>query len=282
MPNAKDNPNVRPRAELGEFLKKKRLGLHQADYGIAREGKGIRRTKGLRREDIAHLTHVSLSWYTWLEQGKDIRVSVEFLSRLSDILRLAPAEHRYLLRLCGQPTHAVGKFQATPEIGEHLIRLLETIRGAAFVINMRWDVLAANRYAEALFGIKLADQRDRPNVLELMFFDEAHMALMPDWERDAQKAVAKFRLDTSESESPEMSAMVTKLREDSAAFDRLWRESGVAERSEETRTLLHPRVGELSLGYTLFSVGDRRDLRLNVYVAADEATERKLDQLLSP
>ena len=236
----------------------------------------------MRREDVAYLTDVSLSWYSWLEQGKDIRVSAEFLSRLSNILRLTPAEHRYLFRLCGHPAPPRATFQENPEISGHLTRLLQAIRGAAFVINMRWDVLAANRYAEALFGIKLTDHRSPPNILELMFFDEAHMALMPHWEMGAKKAVAKFRLDVSESGSPEMLAMVARLRDGSATFDRFWRESGVAERSEEARTFLHPGVGELSFGYTLFSVGDRRDLRLNVYVAADASTERKLEQLLAP
>ncbi|WP_231586449.1 helix-turn-helix transcriptional regulator [Cupriavidus basilensis] len=269
---------VKPRTELSEFLKTKRAELNRDDFGIGHTGR--MRSKGLRREDIAHLAHVSLTWYTWLEQGRDINVSPGLLSRLANTLRLNEAERRYLFRLCGLQLNSGRKLLTSSDVSQGLARLLSAVRGVAFVINMRWDILAANRYAKALFDIDLPSIGYRQNVLELIFLDERHKALMPHWEHDARKAVAKFRLDLTEAGIPEMVDLVAALREQSTLFDLFWREAEVASRSEEVRVFTHPRVGELRLEYTLFDVGDQQDLRLNVYVPADPLSEQKLDQLL--
>ncbi|MFT4193022.1 helix-turn-helix transcriptional regulator [Ottowia sp.] len=278
MTESSDTNPSRPRLELGEFLKKKRAALKRSDFGI--ESAGPIRSKGLRREDVAYLTHVSLSWYTWLEQGKDISVSARFLSRLADALRLDEAERRYLFRLCGQQAPQGRPLPDGAGASPQLVRLLGAIRGAAFVIDRRWDVVAANRYAEALFGIRLPVQAQPPNVMRLLFLDGAHRALMPDWESDARKAVAKFRLDVREAAMPELEAMVAELRGLSAEFDAFWREAAVASRTEDRRVFRHPAVGELRLGYTLLDVAGRPDLRLNVYVPEDESSVQGLDRLV--
>lgn len=103
MEMQEDQRSAKPRADLSEFLRAKRAELSRDDFGICHTGR--MRSKGLRREDIAYLTHVSLTWYTWLEQGRDISVSPRLLSRLASTLRLNEAERRYLFRLCGlQPS----------------------------------------------------------------------------------------------------------------------------------------------------------------------------------
>ncbi|GMG92323.1 transcriptional regulator [Cupriavidus sp. TKC] len=278
MEMQEDQRSAKPRADLSEFLRAKRAELSRDDFGICHTGR--MRSKGLRREDIAYLTHVSLTWYTWLEQGRDISVSPRLLSRLASTLRLNEAERRYLFRLCGLQPSTGRNLLKRQDVSQGLVRLLHAIRGAAFVINMRWDILAANHYAEALFGINLSSLDHAPNVLSLIFLDERHKGLMQHWERDARKAVAKFRLDLIEADIPEMEELVADLKMKSASFDLFWRDAEVASRLEEDRVFVHPRVGELKLGYTLFDVGDRQDLRLNVYVPTDPLSELRLDQLL--
>ena len=271
------NP-ARPRAELSEFLRKKRAGLKRGDFGISSAGRA--RSQGLRREDVAWLTHVSLSWYTWLEQGKDISVSARFLARLADVLRLDEAERRYLFRLCGQQAPQEHVMPAGHGVSSRLQRLLDAIEGAAFVIDRCWDVIAANRHAQALFGIRLAADAPPPNVLRLLFLDDAHKALMPDWDKDAAQAVAKLRLDLSEGGASALQELVAELRSRSAAFDGFWREAAVASRAEDGRVLCHPAVGELRLGYSLFDVAGRPDLRLNVYVAEDAPSAQAMRRLV--
>ncbi|MFT4103072.1 MAG: hypothetical protein QM674_18960 [Burkholderiaceae bacterium] len=186
-----------------------------------------------------------------------------------------------MFRLCDRQAPEGSRILDHRDVGPRLARMLGAIGGPAFLINLRWDVVAANRYAEAFLGIRLADQEQAPNVLKLVFLDDAHRALMPDWEQVARKAVAKFRLDSSESEMPEMRDLVAELRGSSTEFDRFWSESDVASRRDETRVFVHPQVGEMRFGYTLFDVGDRRDLRLNVYVADDDPSQQRLDRLMS-
>lgn len=275
-------PVIAARSELSAFLRKKRSELDPAWFGIARVGQ--RRTKGLRREDIAHLAHVSLSWYTWLEQGKPIKVSAQLLGRLARTLKLSNAETRYLYSLCD---HRMPDVAQPPEGGSQvsirLIAMLNSIAGPAFFINRRWDVLSANRAAEAVFGIQILKADDDLNILELIFLNDDHRKMMPNWERDARLAVAKFRLDVTESlPEDDLLEWADELRNKSSEFAAFWAETAVSDRVEDEKFFHHPKVGLLNFGYTHFHVSERPELRLNVYTAADAETERKMALLYNP
>lgn len=271
----------KPRTELSTFLRTKRAQMSKNCEAIGEPRRAP--AKGLRREDVAYLTHVSLTWYTWLEQGRDISVSARFLSRLARVLNLNEAERRYLFRLCGREVpRGASTLDASQVASPQLERLLHAIQGPAFVINMRWDIVAANQYAMALFGVKLSLPAGSPNVLKLIFLDKAHRALMPDWENDARKAVAKFRLDVYEAGIEEMDQLVCELLDSSREFRGFWRDAGVASRKEESRIFARPAVGVLRFNYSLFDVADRPGLRLNVYIAEDDESDEKLRLLTLP
>src|SRR5579872_1919297 len=137
------------RHSLGEFLRSRRARLSPGAVGLP---EGVRRrTPGLRREEVAQLAGVGATWYTWLEQGREVRPSVEVLGALARALRLDPAERQHLFTLAGRPlpeTRTVG-----PEhVGEPLKRMLASLTmQPAYVLGRRWDILAWNPAAAALF-----------------------------------------------------------------------------------------------------------------------------------
>src|SRR5205814_9449046 len=136
-------------AELGEFLKNRRARLAPAAIGLPLRAR--RRTPGLRREEVADLAGVSASWYTWLEQGRDIRVSPEVLLGIARALQLEPAERAHLFRLAGHAPPATET--ATAAISPRLQRVLDHWDPfPAHIAGRRRDVLAWNRASEIING----------------------------------------------------------------------------------------------------------------------------------
>src|SRR5690242_3470091 len=137
------------RVELAQFLRTRRARVLPVDVGLP--GGGRRRTPGLRREEVAQLADVGVSWYTWLEQGRDIHVSEPLLERLARALRLTPTERAHLFALAqGRP--AASPLIAPAGVSEALQRVLDVHPFPALVATMRWDYLAWNTAAVRLYG----------------------------------------------------------------------------------------------------------------------------------
>ena len=155
----------RTRTELTEFLKSRRERLAPEDVGLPVGRR--RRTPGLRREEVAALAGVGVTWYTWLEQGREIGVSADFLDNLARVLKLDAAERRHLFLLAHErPPAEPGKtFCTVPSLAARLIEDLAP--HAAYIINLRWDVLASNTPADHLFGFSRHDKGNR-NMLRLL------------------------------------------------------------------------------------------------------------------
>ena len=113
--------------------------------------RGRRRTPGLRREEVAHLAGMGVTWYTWLEQGRDIKVSEQVLAAIAGTLRLDPYERAHLYTLAGHPAPPMERDSAAiPGAVLVMVRQLEPIPAA--LINARFDLLAGNRTYERLVG----------------------------------------------------------------------------------------------------------------------------------
>ena len=140
----------RRREELADFLRTKRSSLQPEDVGLPDGSR--RRTPGLRREEVALLAGVGTTWYTWLEQGRDVRASLDVLEALARALRLTPAERSHLI-LLGRGEHAKPCKAPAEEVSPNLRRLVENIGpGPAYLLGRRWDYLAWNRPFEAVFS----------------------------------------------------------------------------------------------------------------------------------
>jgi transcriptional regulator with XRE-family HTH domain len=172
-------------------LRSRRERLTPADVGLPNGFR--RRTPGLRREEVAMLADVGTTWYTWLEQGRDVRPSNELLSALAEALRLDPTERRHLFALYDQ--RVPERPPPGPErVDEPLRRMLDSLTGQpAFVLGRRWDVLAWNRAAEVVYGPYGRLEGDERNMLHMVFADPDHRRLLVDWEAVARLSLAMFR-----------------------------------------------------------------------------------------
>ncbi|HEY1720727.1 MAG TPA: helix-turn-helix transcriptional regulator [Magnetospirillaceae bacterium] len=270
MPPVNDNP-------LGSYLKDRRTKLDPAAFGLAPTR---RRTPGLRREEVAQRANVSVTWYTWLEQGRGGAPSADVLDRIAAALMLTEVEreHLFLLGLGRQPEV---RYHVVESISPRLQRVLDSLEfSPAFVRTPTWDVIAWNRAAAAVLGDYGAVPFEQRNILRRVFCDPASRARMADREHSTRFLVAAFRADAARAgASKEIEALVDELSHASPEFASLWRENDVRHYGEGTKHLLHPSGGKIALEYSSFAVDGRPDLGMVIFnpaTAADVALVKSL------
>ena len=274
-----------PRAELAHFLRSRRARILPADVGIPAGSR--RRTPGLRREEVARLADVGVSWYTWLEQGRHIHVSEPLLERLARTLCLTPTERAHLFELAqGRP--AARPVLAPTTVSGALQRVLDAHPFPALASTMRWDVLAWNAAAARLYG----DFGQRPiaqrNGLWSLFTEAPRRALLPEWEQNARTTVARFRLDAARAKDrTEFDALAADLANVSPEFARFWGEHDVVEVTERSKEIVHPEVGkiEFELVTLAHSEPEGQVFRVTLYaprVGESTVRARRLFGLVTP
>lgn len=269
------------RRELAAFLRSRRERLTPASVGLAEGFR--RRTPGLRREEVALLAGVGTTWYTWLEQGRDVRPSPEVLSALADALKLDVAErrHLYLLNDREPPSLRPSGAEAVPA---PLLRMLDSMTGQpAYVLGRRWDVLAWNRAAAVVFGDYGRRHGDERNVMHMVFADPAHRRLLIDWHLLAPAALAMFRAASVRyAGDPDFERLIAKLKSASAEFEQWWPRHEVLGPFAGRKRIDHPKAKRMHFEYTSLAVADQPDMRLVAYMPLDEErTAAKLERLLN-
>src|ERR1700739_4286231 len=179
--------------ELGEFVGAQRERLAPAASGLPAAAR--RRTPGLRREEVAQLCGLSVTWYTWLEQGRDIALSPSALPRLADALRLRRAERAYLFELAGKRDPAADE-TVVEQIPPALAACVKAIAAPAYVLDRSWTARAWNAWAQRLFAGWLDGAHDR-NLLRFIFLAPSARMLIHDFNERARRVVAEFRADVS-------------------------------------------------------------------------------------
>jgi transcriptional regulator with XRE-family HTH domain len=239
-------PNDLQRQELGDFLRAQRARLTPEAFGFRG---GRRRTPGLRREEVAQLCGMSATWYTWIEQGRDVSASPSALARLARILGLSTAERSYLFALAGKadPSSA---FDSSNDVPAAVIDALTAIALPAYVLDRTWTARAWNARAERLFvgwldGSNAAIGGDR-NLLRYVFLSDLARKLIRDWPERAKRVVAEFRADAGRHlDDPPIKSLIDDLAASSETFARLWTEHAVLGREGGERTFDHPLDGLL-------------------------------------
>ena len=228
------------------------------------------------------LAGVGTTWYTWLEQGRDVRASAEVLSALADALNLDPAERRHLFVLNDRPPPQI-RPSGPERVEEPLLRMLQSLTGQpAYVLGRRWDVLAWNRAAVALFGDYGRLEGDQRNIMHMVFANPAHRRLLTDWEEVAPVALAMFRADSARyAGDPEFERLIAVLMRASGEFRKWWPKHEVLQTLSSVKRIRHPARGRMAFEYTSFTVADQTDMKLVVYTPLQEdRTVEKLDALL--
>lgn len=252
------------RRELGTFLRGKRAALQPEQVGLPPGFR--RRTPGLRREEVALLSEVSVAWYTWLEQGRTIQPSARTLSKVLDALQCSPEDRQYvrgLLRDVAAPPDDTWD----PALQQVLDALMPA---PALLLNRHWQRLAQNA-SVGLLGISLnllLDVEDSRSLIDLMFLYEETRDAVVNWPDQARQLVAAFRLDSSRYPEDEwFPQKVVALSGASAEFAQYWAEQQVRQLAATQVRLQHADVGELTLNTTWLQVMGAEHLKLLIFTA---------------
>ena len=268
---------VGPGAALGNYLRGCRSRL-KPEPGNERR----RRTPGLRREEVATRAGVSVTWYTWLEQGRGGPPSTEVLERLAASLEL-DADNRELLFLLAQQRPPPLAPAAPPAVAPALQRVLDGLpTSPAIVKTPTWDIVAWNDAATSLLTDYAALPVCSRNVLRRLFGDPAARESLPDWEANARFAIAVFRIDVARvGGSAEADALIDELRTSSADFRRLHADTEVRSHGVGVKRLMHPQAGLLTFEYSAFAVDGADGLTMIVFTPASAADARKAEATLA-
>ncbi|XAS72586.1 helix-turn-helix transcriptional regulator [Micrococcaceae bacterium Sec5.1] len=255
------------RKELGLFLRTRRNQALRSDYGLPPVGRS--RERGLRREEIAFLSGVSVTWYTWLEQGRDISPSRQVLEAVARTLHLSDTGLSYVLSL--------GGYSSSPPAGPvaadapaHVQRLLDALDpNPSYALSPDWGIAGWNRAYEALYpNIGTFDAADR-NLLWLVFTDPYIRDLLPDWEVTSKRFLAEFRAETGQRlGDPDVEFQVERLKQASPEFQESWDRYDILGFESRERLFHHPAVGVLQMEHHQVSPSDRPDLHIVVYTPA--------------
>jgi transcriptional regulator with XRE-family HTH domain len=269
------------RAELADFLRTRREAIRPEDVGLP--GGGRRRTPGLRREEVAGLAGVGTTWYTWLEQGRDVRASSSVLEAIAGALQLTPAERAHLM-LLGRGEQVVPLKGPREKVHPTIKKLVEGLNpNPACIIGRRYDFLAWNDAHSAVFGDPSQMPDGRRNLLWGIFMDPGRRTLHADWNEGSRRLVARFRAQAARHVGdPDFEDLINALKEGSAEFREWWELHEVASSGVGRKTLNHPEVGKLVFEHAVFHPQENLDQRLVLYSATPTAnTPEKLKRLLA-
>jgi transcriptional regulator with XRE-family HTH domain len=273
---------VKRRVGLADFLQNRRARLYPEQFHLPTFGR--RRTRGLRREELAQLVGVGVSWYTWLEQGRDIQVSDQVLERLASILQLNAEERRHLFLLARGPVprrNELDSKQFTPNATAQAI--LDGFVYPAMLFDERLNVVGWNEGARRVFGDYATRSERERNVLWFHFMHPSSRVFRVNWEREARGCLASFhaRYDRS-PDDPWFNELIAELRATSPEFRSWWPEHDIVLDCGGLNEINHPQVGRLALYSTAFPMPEQPELHMVVYTPLDqEETAAKLRRLMA-
>jgi transcriptional regulator with XRE-family HTH domain len=270
------------RKELAHFLRTRRERISPETVGLP--GGSRRRTPGLRREELALVAGIGVTWYTSLEQGRAILVSTQVLESLARVLDLNAVERNHLFLLAREQQPA-DPYPFTSSVSPALQLILDRMgMYPAYVANPRWDLLAWNQAMMRVYTDFGALPLRERNILRLTFTHPLRRILLASWEKDAQGLLALFRASTERYVGePWLKELVAELEFASPQFRAWWPHHAIQATHTEKKELHHPLVGRLVLQPATFQVTDAPDLRMVIYTPLAEAnTAKKLAQLMEP
>ncbi|MDH6551430.1 transcriptional regulator with XRE-family HTH domain [Streptomyces sp. SAI-117] len=265
------------RHELAAFLRHRREHITPEQVGLVRGRR--RRTPGLRREEVAQLSAVGVTWYTWLEQARDIQVSVQVLDALARALLLDPTERSHLFQLAGavDPTPATVCPSITPAVRQ-VLEQLEPL--PACVQNSRYDILAYNRtYGLLLCDLDAVPPEDR-NCMILSYTDDDWRSSIVHLPEVQRLMAARFRATMAgHLAEPAWKMLLHRLRTESPEFREVWDRHEVIEHRGRRKEFMNRYVGRVSVDHTDLWLGPEAGPRMVTYAPADEESRRRLERL---
>lgn len=267
------------REELSRFLKAARAKL--APVGVGLPAGERRRTRGLRREEVATLAGMSVTWYTWFEQGREVQLSAPMLERLSRTLRLSPNEREFLFALAQhRPPPLATRRDETIHAGTQ--HLMESLSIPALVIVEDWTVIGWNRLVSRAFRDYSQMPRDQRNLFRILMLNPRYRA-DPDKFRDmCRRLIARFKWDYSRTSQPDVfEGIIADMMEQSEFFRQYWQESEIMAHFEDTNIADMPGVGEIMFRHTSYAIEEAPGQRLLLFAPLDDVSAARLAQLVA-
>jgi transcriptional regulator with XRE-family HTH domain len=264
----------RRRAELGKFLKARRARLGPGDFGMPPGSR--RRTPGLRREELALLAGVGVTWYTWLEQGRQINASSQVLDAVARTLRLDRAEREHLYRLAeATPLRTECARLVVPDTIQEIVHSLDPL--PASLISSRFDFLMSNSASEELFWEWHTMPCIHKNTLWCCVTEPSARGKFAEYDAHIRYMVARLRAAYGRHVGdPDWDEDIRRLAGMSREFADLWARHEVAEVEPRTLTYLHPQAGPLSLAISELDLPGMPEAHIVVYTPRDDDTRAKM------
>ncbi|WP_165423037.1 helix-turn-helix transcriptional regulator [Ktedonosporobacter rubrisoli] len=265
---------------LADFLRTRRARLSPTDIGLPTGGR--RRTPGLRREEVAQAANISVAYYTWLEQARDLHVSRPVLDSLAAALHLSLDERQHLFQLADQPyiQEALERQEQLDPLLQHMLDNQGT--SPALITGPACDVVAWNRAFCVVFGDLNKLAMHERNIIWLCFTESTFRQRLGNWQRYAQEALAVFRAKAGHlGDDTRFLQIVDALKQSSQEFRQWWPEHNVRTVTSPYREVEHSLLGHLVFGYMTFQINAYPDLRLCVFLPDPaSAAAKKLSALL--
>ncbi|ODG94050.1 transcriptional regulator [Gottfriedia luciferensis] len=268
---------------LSEFLKTQRSKINPQMVGLPVGNR--RRTPGLRREEVAGLAGVSTTWYTWLEQGRDITVSNSVLDAISDALQLNKDERNYLYALA-LPEAEKRSFSNEEEtvISPALTKILNELRNCPIIISdRRCHIVGWNPAAAHVFLDFEQIPKEERNLIHLLFSRKEFKSLAVNWEHFVKGFLAIFRTYYGQYMGDQWyTSFIYEMEQNYPEFHELWNESEVSSAPDVLIEFRHAKAGKMLFNLTSLQVQGNIDLRCSVYTPVENTnTESKLRKLMN-
>ncbi|MFC7049855.1 helix-turn-helix transcriptional regulator [Emcibacter nanhaiensis] len=265
------------RDELVRFLKNARARIKPSDVGLPEGGR--RRTSGLRREEVATLTGMSVTWYTWFEQGREVQLSRAMLEGLSRTLLLNPQEREYLLALARKRPRPLVVAQ-DEVIHPATQQMMDGLNIPAQVITEDWTVIGWNHIVTRLFR----DYAERPaserNLFKILMLDKRYRKDPDSFREMAKRLTARFKWDYSRTNQTEkFDAIIQEMLNKSKTFKEFWFQSDIIAHLEGVHTVTAPEFGDITVRHTSYTIEEAPSQRLILFVPTDDVSRERLDQV---
>jgi uncharacterized protein affecting Mg2+/Co2+ transport len=276
-----DTPDARRRAELRDFLISRRAQISPEEAGMPAGG-GRRRTPGLRREEVAVLAGVGVSWYQWLEQGRDITVSGQVLDSVGRVLRLSEPERQHLYALAGLTPPPLRNSPVHQKEGCSLAlkRMIDAwLPMPGHIVDRYWNITAMNTSAQLVFGY----EKVGTNCLVDFFENEQYTIGYPDQDEVVRRVVGQYRAEmTNHPGDPVFAEIVARLLRTSPRFAEAWNLHEVHASGTNPKVYVHPQAGELHFESTQLRVPEWPDLIVVMHTPlAETDTRARLERMMA-
>jgi transcriptional regulator with XRE-family HTH domain len=272
------NGTATRRTELAAFLRTRRERISPEDVGLPPGTR--RRTAGLRREELAQIAGVGVTWYTWLEQGRPINASVQVLDAIGRTLKLDATERAHLFRLADVPGAAAIQGCDDCPLPDEVQQILDALPLPACVVTERFDLLAWNPVYAAIFPGVTSAPADERNTLLSAFTATACCAPWDNHGLACTTMVGQLRAAYSKHlGDPAWTHFIRRLEAESLAFAETWAAHDVAQPTGMVKNLRHPGVGRVTVTSSSFAVNAVPGVRMTVYTPADERSKKALARL---